>query len=158
MRILVVSALVLIADQLTKALIRNNMDLHESIPVIPNFFHLTYVTNSGMAFGIDFPGGIYFFAIASLLMTGVLIWYLWRERHNSLLVRFSLALILGGAVGNLIDRIVFGEVVDFMDFMIGSFHWYVFNIADSAVTVGMVLFVIHALFFQPKTKTTQTVA
>ncbi|NOZ04324.1 MAG: signal peptidase II [FCB group bacterium] len=151
MRILFVTAIILVIDQFTKYLTRTYMDLYESIPVIKNFFHLTYVTNKGMAFGIDFPGGIYFFTIASVIMTMVLIWYIWLERKGDFLLRLSLAMILAGAIGNLIDRLFLGEVTDFMDFMFGSYHWYIFNIADSSVTVGMILFLIHSFFIQPKT-------
>ena len=103
-----------------------------------------------MAFGLNFPGGIYFFTIASFILTCVLLWMLWKERYNSIYIRLALALIIGGAIGNLIDRILYREVVDFLDFMIGDYHWYIFNLADAAVSVGMTILVIHTIFFTPK--------
>ena len=137
MKILFVSAIMVIADQISKTVVRNTMSLYESIPVIPEFFHLTYVTNDGMAFGINFPFGIYVFSAISIIFTGFLFWYLWSIKDDEIVVRTGVALILAGAIGNLIDRILLGEVVDFLDFMIGDFHWYVFNLADSCVTVGL---------------------
>ncbi len=153
MKILQVSVIVVILDQISKALIRSSLSLYESISVIPNFFHLTYVTNDGMAFGINFPGGLYIFTGLSILLSGLLFWYLWNEKDNHILIRLSLSMILGGAIGNLIDRIFFGEVVDFLDFMVRDYHWYIFNIADSAVTVGMSIFLYFSFFIQPKLQT-----
>jgi signal peptidase II len=150
MKILQVSAIVVILDQITKALIRANLSLYDSIPVIPNFFHLTFVKNDGMAFGLNFPGGIYVFSTLSIFLTIFLFWFLRQEKNSHFLMRFSLSMILGGAIGNLIDRILFGEVVDFLDFMIGDFHWYIFNLADSSVTVGMSIFLYFSFFIQPK--------
>ncbi len=137
MRILVVSAILVLADQVTKTMVRKTMALYESIPVIPDFFHLTYVTNDGMAFGINFPFGIYVFSAISIIFTAFLFWYLWTIKDEGMVIRTGIALILAGAIGNLIDRVFLGSVVDFLDFMIGDFHWYVFNLADSYVTVGM---------------------
>ncbi len=137
MKILFVSAVLVLADQISKTVVRNTMSLYESIPVIPEFFHLTYVTNDGMAFGINFPFGIYVFSGISIIFTGFLFWYLWSIKDDEIVLRTGVALILAGAIGNLIDRIFLGEVVDFLDFMIGDFHWYVFNLADSCVTVGL---------------------
>ena len=150
MKILLVSAVVVVLDQITKALTRSNMDLYDSVPVITNFFHLTYVTNDGMAFGLNFPGGIYVFSVISIILTIIIFMYLWKEQNNHILMRLSLALILAGAIGNLIDRLRFGEVVDFFDFMIGDFHWYIFNVADSSVTIGMILFLYFTFYIQPK--------
>ena len=150
MKIFLVSAVVVVLDQITKALTRSNMDLYDSVPVITNFFHLTYVTNDGMAFGLNFPGGIYVFSVISIILTIIIFMYLWKEQNNHILMRLSLALILAGAIGNLIDRLRFGEVVDFFDFMIGDFHWYIFNVADSSVTIGMILFLYFSFYIQPK--------
>ncbi len=153
MKILQVSAVVVVLDQITKALTRSYLDLYDSVPVITNFFHLTYVTNDGMAFGLNFPGGSYVFLFISIILTIVIFMYLWKEPNNHLLMRLSLSLILAGAVGNLIDRLLFGQVVDFFDFMIGDYHWYIFNVADSAVTIGMILFLYFSFFIQPKLQT-----
>ena len=138
------------ADQISKTVVRNTMSLYESIPVIPEFFHLTYVTNDGMAFGINFPLGIYVFSAISIIFTGFLFWYLWSIKDDEIVVRTGVALILAGAIGNLIDRIFLGEVVDFLDFMIGDFHWYVFNLADSCVTVGLGFVLYDSLILNRK--------
>ena len=150
MRILFVSVLLVFADQISKILIRVNMSLYESIPVITNFFNLTYVTNDGMAFGINFPFGIYIFSTISLIFTVFLFWYLWTIKEDGIVIRTGVALIIAGAVGNLIDRIFLGSVVDFLDFMIGNYHWYVFNFADSYVTVGMGFILYDSFFLEPK--------
>ena len=120
MKILAVSAVIIGLDQVTKTLIKNYLNLFDSVPVVENFFHFTFITNSGMAFGLNFPGGIYFFTIASFILTCVLLWMLWKERYSSIYIRIALALIIGGAIGNLIDRILYREVVDFLDFIKGS--------------------------------------
>lgn len=150
MRILFVSVLLVFADQISKILIRTNMSLYESIPVITNFFNLTYVTNDGMAFGINFPFGIYIFSTISLIFTVFLFWYLWTIKEDGIMIRTGVALIIAGAVGNLIDRIFLGSVVDFLDFMIGNYHWYVFNFADSYVTIGMGFILYDSFFLEPK--------
>ena len=150
MKILFVSVLLVFADQISKILIRINMSLYESIPVITNFFNLTYVTNDGMAFGINFPFGIYIFSTISLIFTVFLFWYLWTIKEEGIVIRTGVALIIAGAVGNLIDRIFLGSVVDFLDFMIGNYHWYVFNFADSYVTVGMGFILYDSFFLEPK--------
>ena len=150
MRILFVSVLLVFADQISKILIRTNMSLYESIPVITNFFNLTYITNDGMAFGINFPFGIYIFSTISLIFTVFLFWYLWTIKEEGIVIRTGVALIIAGAVGNLIDRIFLGSVVDFLDFMIGNYHWYVFNFADSYVTIGMGFILYDSFFLEPK--------
>jgi signal peptidase II len=150
MRILFVSVFLVFADQISKILIRMNMILYESIPIITNFFNLTYVTNDGMAFGINFPFGIYIFSTISLIFTIFLFWYLWTIKDSGIVLRTGVALIIAGAVGNLIDRVLLGEVVDFLDFMIGNYHWYVFNFADSYVTVGMGFILYDSFFIEPK--------
>ena len=157
MGVLFITAQIITADQISKSLIKSTMTLYDVIPVIPGFFQLNYITNKGMAFGINLPVGISFFSGISLIITCFLVWILWCERKNNLLMRISLALILGGAIGNLIDRILFGEVVDFFDFMIGDFHWYIFNIADSAVTVGIILMLFYSFLFKPKVQPTHSI-
>ena len=141
---------IFIFDQLTKWCVHHYMELYQSIPVIHNFFYLTYVTNDGMAFGLSFPGGKFFLLSLILLLTAFITGLLWKERDGHPLVKYGLALILSGAIGNVVDRIINGSVVDFLDFMIGNFHWYIFNVADSAVTVGMVLFIYHSIILEKK--------
>lgn len=157
MIVLTISLFLVVIDQVSKYLIRSTMELYESIPIIKNFFHLTYITNDGMAFGINFPGGIYLFTIASFLLTIFLIGYLWYERKGHLILRISLALIIAGAIGNFIDRIMFKEVIDMFDFIFWGYHWYIFNVADSAVTVGMILYLTYSFFLEPKKQTAKSV-
>ncbi len=135
-------------DQWSKLAIKNSFKLYQSKPIIQDFFHLTYVTNEGMAFGLSFPGGKHILLVMTILLTGFIVGFLWKERNGHPFVKYGLALILSGALGNLIDRLVYGKVVDFMDVMIGDFHWYIFNIADSSVTIGMALFIIHSLILE----------
>ena len=101
-----------------------------------------------MAFGLSFPGGKHILLVMTILLTGFIIGFLWKEREGHPLVKYGLALILSGAIGNLIDRLLYGKVVDFLDLMIGDFHWYIFNVADSSVTIGMVLFIVHSIIFE----------
>ena len=149
------NAVIVAIDQLTKAVVRNNMFIGESKPIINNFFHLTYITNDGMAFGIDFPFGYYIFSGVSILLTLFLFWYLWSVRNDFIMIRLGLAMIIAGAIGNLIDRLLLGEVIDFLDFMIGDFHWYIFNLADSYVTIGMTLILIDGIILEKKRKIVQ---
>ena len=148
MKILFASAIMVLADQISKTVIRSTMTLYESITVIPGFFHLTYITNDGMAFGINFPFGIYIFSAISIILTIILFYYLWTIRYESILIRSGVAMILAGAMGNLIDRLFLGEVVDFLDFMIGDLHWYVFNFADSYVTIGMGIILYDSIILE----------
>ena len=150
MRVLFVSAVLVLADQVSKAIVVRTMSLYESVPIIQNFFHFTYITNDGMAFGINFPFGYFIFTTVSILLTAFLFWYLWSVRNHSIIIRLGIGLIIAGAIGNLIDRIFLGEVIDFLDFMIGDFHWYVFNLADSYVTVGMGLVLFDSIVLEKK--------
>ena len=135
-------------DQWSKWLIKSSFRLYQSQPVIEDFFHLTYVTNEGMAFGLTLPGGKHVLLILTILLTGFIAGYLWNERNGHPYMKYGLALILSGAIGNLIDRVIYGKVVDFVDIMIGDFHWYIFNVADTSVTLGMCLFVLHSIYVE----------
>lgn len=157
MTILILTVFVVILDQVTKYILRSSMSLYESRIIIENFFNFTYVTNDGMAFGINFPGGFYIFTAVSIIMTIIIIWYLWKERMGPLMVRMSLAFILAGAIGNLIDRVLYGEVADFLDFSFWGYRWYIFNIADSSVTIGMILFIIYSIFINTPEKSVKPV-
>ena len=140
---------ILTIDIWSKWTIKSSLKLYQSKPVIQDFFHFTYVTNEGMAFGLTFPGGRLVLLSMVILLTGFIIGLLWKERNGHPLVKYGLALILSGALGNLLDRIMYGKVVDFLDFMIGDFHWYIFNIADSSVTSGMILLIYYSFFIEP---------
>ncbi len=150
MRALVYAALVVVCDQVSKYLVRHNLDLHATVSVVGDFFRLTYVENSGIVFGIKVGGALPLFTVLSLAATILILYYFYRERTNHLGIRISLALVLGGAIGNLIDRIVFGQVVDFLDFGLGKYRFFVFNVADSAVTIGVILFLLLTTFIHPQ--------
>lgn len=133
--------LIVVADQVTKFIVDRSMALHESIPVIENLFSLTYIRNTGAAFGI-FAGShaafrMPFLIIVSLIAIGFIFMMLKRLRDTETGLMTALAFILGGAIGNLIDRIFYGEVIDFLDFYWSNYHWPAFNLADSFITLGV---------------------
>jgi signal peptidase II len=149
------TVIVLGLDQLTKVWVRTTMPLGESIPVLGReFFLLTHVENTGVAFSIQ-AGGAPILAVFNGLASAVLVYILLKSRRAGSeryprLVEIALALILGGALGNLIDRAFFGHVTDFLDFDFPDFimtRWPVFNVADSSVTVGVTLWCVHLVFF-----------
>ena len=139
-KILSVSSLIVIIDRLTKQIVLKNYSEGESVGVIPGFFHLTLVLNGGAAFGL-FKGYSVIFAISSVLIIILICVYTWRNRCKDLLILIALGLITGGAIGNLIDRVAFGYVIDFFDFRI----WPVFNIADAAITIGAFILAIKLI-------------
>ena len=127
------------------------MNLYQSIPVINDFFYLTYVTNDGMAFGLSLPGGQLTLTTLSIIMTFVLVYFFWLEKSSHYVMKLSLSLIISGALGNLIDRIIAGKVIDFIHIKIGSYwEWYIFNIADTSVSIGMILFIFHSFYLLDK--------
>jgi signal peptidase II len=140
----VVSCVILVLDQATKHYVDRHFRLYESVTVVANFFDFTYVRNKGAAFGIfaDSAVRIPFFITVSLVAAVGILWYLRRLRDDQRLTNFSLSLIFAGAVGNLIDRVRFGEVIDFIDVHWYRYHWPAFNIADSAISVGVCLLLL----------------
>lgn len=149
--------MIIALDRLSKLLVMRYMELHQSIVIVgPDFFRLSYVENPGIAFGITFGNGIILtiFTIAAVIL---LAFYLYNQRRGLFPPRLSLAIILGGAIGNLWDRLLYGRVVDFLDFDFPDFitiRFPVFNIADSSVTVGMTILIIYMIFFEPRKKLT----
>jgi len=143
--VLVFSAVILILDQTSKLIVKSRFELRESVDVMGDFFRLTYIENPGMAFGIRLGSPVFFTAFASIASVVIFV-YLYRIRYEKFTPRFALAIILGGAVGNLIDRFAYGQVIDFLDFGIGNTRWPIFNVADSSVTVGMILLMSVVLF------------
>ncbi|MGY4689753.1 signal peptidase II [Salibacterium sp. K-3] len=127
-------------DQLTKWLVVRNMEIAEQIELIPGFFYLTSHRNAGAAFGI-LQGQMWLFYIVTVIVVVLIIYYLHRYGLQSMWYGIPLALILGGALGNFIDRVLFGEVVDFFDVYIFSYNYPIFNIADSALVTGVVLLI-----------------
>ena len=148
MFLIIIIVAIIALDQWSKWAIKTSFNLYQSKPVIQDLLHFTYVTNDGMAFGLSFPGGKHVLLIMTILLTGFIVGFLWKEKNGHPLIKYGLALILSGAIGNLIDRLLYGKVVDFLDLMIGNFHWYIFNIADSSVTIGMILFIIHSIYIE----------
>jgi len=142
--------LVIVAvDQLTKELVRRGLDLHESATIVPGFVDFTHVRNAGAAFGIlnsaAFPYKTAFIVlIASVGLVGVAMYSANLASHQ-LAARIGLALIIGGAAGNLIDRIVVGYVVDFVDVYWREYHFWAFNVADSAITIGVAIMILDML-------------
>ncbi len=139
-----VALILLSLDQFSKYLIRQKMSLAESIPVIKSIFHITYVENTGIAFGL-FPQGHSLFVIISLIIILVIVFFERRKVLKSPGERFCLGLVLGGALGNLIDRLRFGFIIDFLDFRI----WPIFNLADSGVCIGGILMAFFLLKKRP---------
>jgi signal peptidase II len=137
---LVVTSIVSL-DQITKTYIANSMYLHQSISIIPGYFNLTYIRNPGAAFGImgSTSSGfrLIFFFLTSLFAMGLLITIFLRLEPHDWWGQITIASIFGGAIGNFIDRLQYGEVIDFLDFYINGYHWPAFNVADSAISVGV---------------------
>ena len=144
-----VSLGVLLLDQWSKGLITRSFEVHQSASVITNLFDLTYVRNSGAAFGLFASVDSSIKAIVlnsvAVLVFLVVSAYALRSSHRSVRLQLGFALILGGAVGNLLDRVRFGYVVDFLDFSISGHHWPAFNVADSAICLGVGLLFLDML-------------
>lgn len=142
--------LVLILDQITKAVVFKCMALHHTIPVIEGFLNFTHIHNPGGAFGLMANQGqvvrSFFFIFVSFAAMALIVYFYFKTSQKYFFFRVSLALIFGGALGNLIDRIRLGKVVDFLDFYIGKWHWPAFNIADSAITIGIVIYIFYIFF------------
>jgi signal peptidase II len=134
---------IVVLDQITKVYIDMHMTLHESIPVINGFFNITYVRNPGAAFGFLADAAPFLRALfligVSIFAAGIIAYYVFKMKTEDILLTYGMSLIMGGAVGNLIDRIRLGEVIDFLDVYISTYHWPAFNVADSAVSAGAVI-------------------
>jgi signal peptidase II len=159
-RLLIISLLVILLDQLSKTVVVHNFQIGDSTPVLGNFFKLTYILNPGGVFGSRL-GSQNFYTIISILALIVTSWFFFKTGNRETWLRIGLCMVLGGAVGNLIDRVRFGEVVDFLDFdffninvpplKVSFFNfpgfqldrWPVFNLADSFVLIGIVLIIVH---------------
>ncbi|ANA81701.1 lipoprotein signal peptidase [Paenibacillus vortex V453] len=147
-------------DQGTKYLIATNLELYEQIPVIGDFFLITSSRNRGAAFGI-LQDQLWFFIVVTLIVVAGIIWYLQKVvKEGRRLLPTALALVLGGALGNFIDRLVMGEVVDFLQFNFGSYTFPIFNIADSCIVIGVALIILDTLLDgrREKMKTTSGVS
>ena len=139
-----ISLLVILAAQVTKYLVIHHLSLYEIIP-LTSFFNLTFATNKGAAFSFLSTSGnvaFWFLFLFATVVTFILGFWLYRLPQNKVLPCVGITLIIGGAIGNLIDRSIHGHVIDFLDFYIGNWHWPAFNIADSAITLGAFLLLI----------------
>ena len=149
-RLVVIGGIIVIIDQLTKYFIIQHVPLHDTVPVISGLFNIIHIKNPGGAFGLlaNLSPNMraFIFLFISSLAIGLILYFYFKTptAHTWLAVGF--ALIFGGAVGNLIDRIRLGVVTDFLDFYISKYHWPAFNVADSAITLGIGIFVYHLLF------------
>lgn len=143
------SVTILLGDQLTKAQVRRHLPLHDSVSVLPGFVQLTHVTNRGALFGmlhdLADPWRTLIFTLVPLLAIVLILGFQSRTPPAARLAHAGLALILGGAIGNLADRLRFGHVTDFVDVYVGTHHWPAFNVADSSICVGVALLVLDLL-------------
>ena len=148
---LILSAIVILLDLWTKQLVLASIQLHEAVPVIPNFFQIVHVRNTGAAFGLGANASSKLVPIllnvGAIAVFCVVVVYAFRTAVTDRLLQTGLHLILGGAIGNLVDRFRFGYVVDFLDVYVGTHHWPAFNVADSAICIGIAL-----LFFDMRKK------
>ena len=142
--IILIGGTVLFLDQLSKFYIQKSLVIGQLIPVLGDFFRITYLKNPGVAFGL-FPGQRLFFIFITFAIIILLFTYLRRVERAGIWLKLSLSLILGGALGNLIDRLRMGEVIDFLDFGFGPHRWPAFNLADSAISVGVGMLLIKIL-------------
>jgi signal peptidase II len=148
-----IAFVIIILDQASKFIISGSIRFYDSIPVIDGFFNLVHVRNRGMAFGLmnrpDAGISQYFLIAVTIIAVLLIIIWSFKLKHGERGLLFGLSLILGGAVGNLIDRIRLKEVIDFLDVYMGSYHWPAFNVADSAITVGAIWIASYIFFFSP---------
>jgi signal peptidase II len=149
-RLVVVGGLVVILDQLTKYFIVKHVPLHTTVPVLQGLFDIIHIKNPGGAFGLlaNLSPGMrtFVFLFISSLAVGLILYFYIKTPLTQTWLAVAFALIFGGAIGNLVDRIRFGVVTDFLDFYIGNYHWPAFNIADSAISIGIGIFIYHLLF------------
>ena len=156
LRFLWISILSFALDQWSKYAVMDSLSLYQSVQVLP-FFNLTYVHNYGAAFSfLDSAGGWqrWFFTAIAMAVSGVILWWLKQSPKNQTLLPVAFSFILGGALGNVYDRLVHGYVIDFLDFYVNGFHWPAFNIADSAIFIGAALLIIDMIKNGDKNKKT----
>lgn len=150
--LLIVFVILLVLDQASKVLIERSVPLHQAIEIIPGFFAIVHVENRGAAFGLlaGLPGAGAFFVVISLIAIVLIIAYFRWIKDNEIWTPLCLALVLTGAVGNLIDRFRLGSVVDFLDVHYRGWHWPAFNVADSCITIGVILLALKILWGEKK--------
>jgi len=141
--IIITSIVLTIIDQISKIVVVNLLDTNNNIQLIKNFFYLTYAQNNGAAFSI-LTGQRILLILITLLIIGMLIYYLKKNFNQDKLNKIAFSLVIGGSIGNLIDRIVRGYVVDFIDFKIFGYNFPIFNLADTFITIGVIILIIIA--------------
>ena len=143
--LLLITILVIVLDQLTKQLITRTMEIGDSNPIINNFLYITYHRNSGAAFGILQGQMLFFYVVTTVAVIGILIWLSKLKVKENRVLAISLALILGGALGNFIDRVRYQAVIDFIQTIWWGYHFPIFNLADVALVCGVILMMLDIL-------------
>ncbi|MES9875366.1 MAG: signal peptidase II [Candidatus Sedimenticola sp. 6PFRAG7] len=146
LRWLWLSVIIVGLDQISKQLVESSLMVYETVPLVP-FFNLTLAYNEGAAFSfLSDQGGWqrWFFSVLALIVSIIMVFWMKRLQQSEWLIAISLSLIVGGALGNLIDRVLFGHVIDFLDIYYQQWHWPAFNIADSAIFIGVIFMLFDA--------------
>lgn len=141
--------LFLFIDQITKFIVSTNLNIYEPIVLIKNFFNITYAQNTGAAWSI-FEGKTIVLTIVSFVVSCAMIYWLFKNKNETKIVRFSVLLMLSGAIGNFIDRLLLGYVIDFLDFYIFGYDFPIFNIADSLLCIGVGILLLSTFFEKEK--------
>ena len=144
--------LLVLLDQGSKASVMHSISFQESIPVIPGFFNLTHLYNTGAAFGMLHDSNLFFMILSTVVLIGLLVL---RRHFDGKLMRTGWVLLIAGIIGNVADRVRFGHVVDFLDFQFGSYHWPSFNVADSCICIAAGLFLLSS-FLSPTQQAAST--
>lgn len=151
MKYYILALLILILDQLTKWVVVTQMSLHHQIPIIENLLYFTSHRNKGAAFGI-LQGQMWLFFIVTVLVVAFVVYYIQTHAKESKLLGISLGLVLGGALGNFLDRLFRGEVVDFIDVYIFTYDFAIFNVADMALVIGVGILMVQIFLEEGKTR------
>jgi signal peptidase II len=154
--LLLLSSGVLVLDQASKAVVSSALAMHQVVPIIKGLLNLTRIHNTGVAFGLLAGQAsslrTFLFLAVALAAMGVVLWMVYRLTPDQKVERVALSLIFGGALGNVIDRARLGEVIDFIDVYYRSYHWPAFNVADSAISIGVILLLWRLLFAKEHTE------
>ncbi|MBW2305546.1 MAG: signal peptidase II [Deltaproteobacteria bacterium] len=147
--LMVIVLTLLVSDQATKAMVINSLSENETIPVLEGYLNLTHVRNQGAAFGILSDGGAriqrYFFIPITIVVSLAILIIISHSRKDEIFKVISLSMVLSGALGNLMDRVRWGGVVDFIDIHYGTLHWPAFNVADASISIGVILLIVHLI-------------
>jgi signal peptidase II len=147
-----IAIIVFFLDYITKKIVENTMEIGEKIEVLGNFFLLTSIRNRGAAFGILQEQRLFFLVITIIVVAGIIFYLHYSYRKGSRIMLAALGMILGGAVGNFLDRALYGEVVDFLQFNFGSYTFPIFNLADSGICIGVGMVILDSLLSQKREK------